>query len=167
MEMASWLKSADNIRSHLSRCLRYCCAFLVLALFVLVFIQVLFRFVFKHPFDWAEELARYAFIWVSMLGAVLGVEQRAHFYVDMLANKLTSDKRRILDLGMRAIVFLFLVALGYVSINLTTVMGSQLSPILNLPLSYAVIVLPIGFFGMGTYILFCGIFQDLGQDAQE
>ena len=160
MEIGAMMQSVHSFRGYLSIALRYCCAFLAFILTALVFIQVLFRFVFRHPFDWAEELARYFFIWVSILGAVLAIEAKAHFYVDIFPNMLSPKNRRILDLSMRGIVFLFLAAVACVSIKLTIIMGSQLSPVLNVPLSYVAIVLPIGFFIMCFFLLFSGIFQE-------
>ena len=35
------------------------------------------------PYIWTEELARFVFIWMIMLGAMLGVRESAHFDVDI------------------------------------------------------------------------------------
>lgn len=154
------------IRRSVARALRYCCAALILVLTALVFVQVMFRFVFRTPFDWAEEVTRYCFIWVSLLGAILGVDARAHFYVDVVPNLLGARKRKVLDVSLRAIVLVFLAAVGAVSVRLAIVMGDQLSPVLDLPLSYIAVAVPIGLFGMCGFLLFSGMFADAEREPK-
>lgn len=153
------MDSVQALRRSVVAVLRGSCAFLMFALAALVLFQVTFRFVFRTPFDWAEELARYSFIWVSMLGAILGVDAKAHFYVDILPSKLSPRARRGLDLALRTVVFVFLAVVAYLSVTLVTVMRSQTSPILELPLGYMAIALPIGFFGMCAFVLVTGTFE--------
>lgn len=31
--------------------------------------QVIMRYVFQHPLTWSEELARYIFVWIALLGS--------------------------------------------------------------------------------------------------
>lgn len=153
------------IRRSVARALRYCCATLILVLTALVFVQVAFRFV-RTPFDWAEEVTRYCFIWVSLLGAILGVDARAHFYVDVVPNLLGARQRQILDVSLRAIVVVFLAAVGAVSVRLAIVMGDQFSPVLGLPLSYIAVAVPIGLFGMCGFLLFSGMFADAEREPR-
>jgi TRAP-type transport system small permease protein len=150
----------QTAKRHVERVLRYCCVLLILALVALVFVQVVFRFVFRAPFDWAEELARYFFTWVSVLGAVLAVDARAHFHVDIVPNLLDRRHRHWLDLVLRVAAFVFLAVVVVVSVRLVRVMGTQSSPVLELPLSYLAVALPIGLSGMCLFLLFGGLFQE-------
>lgn len=50
---------------------------------IVVALQVLTRFVLHLPFLWSEEVARFLFFWVVMLGAAMGVKARRHFVVDV------------------------------------------------------------------------------------
>ncbi len=148
------------VTRHVERALRYCCAVMILVLVALVFVQVVFRFVFRTPFDWAEELARYVFTWVSVLGAVLAVDARAHFHVDIVPNLLDRRWRNRLDLVLRAIAFVFLMIVLVASVRLVQVMGTQSSPVLDLPLSYLALALPVGFSGMCLFLLVSKLFQE-------
>ena len=53
------------------------------ALTIVVLLQVLTRFVLHVPMIWSEELARFLFFWVVMLGAALSVKNRRHFVIDV------------------------------------------------------------------------------------
>lgn len=52
---------------------------------VLVFGNAVGRYAFNSGFASSEELARVLFVWVVFLGAVIGVRERTHIGMDMLA----------------------------------------------------------------------------------
>jgi TRAP-type C4-dicarboxylate transport system permease small subunit len=52
---------------------------------VVMFTQVVLRYVFNEPFTWAEELSRYCFVWIVYLGAAIASKRAAHLKVDYLA----------------------------------------------------------------------------------
>jgi TRAP-type C4-dicarboxylate transport system permease small subunit len=53
------------------------------ALTIVVAIQVLTRFVLHVPVIWSEEVARFLFFWVALLGAAMSVRTRRHFVIDV------------------------------------------------------------------------------------
>src|SRR4030042_5837510 len=55
---------------------------------LVVFLQVFFRYALGRPLVWSEEMARYLFVWLSILGASLGVQKRGHFGLDLFYRKL-------------------------------------------------------------------------------
>ena len=56
----------------------------VAILIVPVTLQILSRFTdFVPAFIWTEELSRFMFIWMVMLGAMVGVREKSHFDVDV------------------------------------------------------------------------------------
>ena len=52
------------------------------------FANVLARYFFNSPIQWAEELARYSFIWVVFLGAVVCTKRKRHIVIDILQQSL-------------------------------------------------------------------------------
>jgi TRAP-type transport system small permease protein len=57
------------------------------ALTAVVALQVLTRFVLHAPFIWSEEVARFLFFWVVLLGAAMSVRRRRHFVVDVTGGR--------------------------------------------------------------------------------
>lgn len=56
---------------------------------VFVIVQEVFRrFVLNYSSAWAEELARYAFIYMGWIGAAAAVKERAHIRFDVLLTRL-------------------------------------------------------------------------------
>jgi TRAP-type C4-dicarboxylate transport system permease small subunit len=49
---------------------------------VTIFMEVFRRFALSYSSIWAEEIARYAFIYVSWIGASAAIKERAHIRID-------------------------------------------------------------------------------------
>lgn len=66
---------------------------LLLALYVtivvVIFMEVVRRFVLSYSSIWGEEIARYAFIYLAWIGASAGVRDRAHIRIDVLFHYLS------------------------------------------------------------------------------
>ncbi len=60
----------------------YTCIVLLGIMAVVVFIQVIFRFVVKASLPWSEETSRYLLVWITFLGASAGVKTGAHVGVE-------------------------------------------------------------------------------------
>lgn len=102
---------------------------------ILVLIQIAFRYVFSSPLGWTDELSRYLFIWVSLLGAAVGVRKKSHISIDFLVQKLNAKTRFIFSLATNSFIILFLVVLGIQSIKYANLNIDQLSPILGVSMS--------------------------------
>jgi len=55
---------------------------------VLVFGNVVLRYGFNSGITVSEELSRLFFVWLTFLGAIVGLHERAHLGVDMLVQRL-------------------------------------------------------------------------------
>lgn len=116
---------------------------LVVAVCVVVLLQVLMRYLFAYPNPWSEEVSRFCFIWLSLLGASLAVEHRAHFGFDQVTRALAPRAKRVVEVFAGAVVLLFsllLIATGIALMNLT--MGER-SPALNLPVALVYAAAPL------------------------
>lgn len=58
------------------------------AMVVMVFGNVIMRYVFNSGIPISEELSRYAFIWLTYLGAMIAMREGGHLGVDTLIKKL-------------------------------------------------------------------------------
>lgn len=63
-------------------------------LFGVVLLQVGFRYILDSPFVWSEELSRYLFIWISLLGWTLAARNKTHINVVLLLNLCPPGLRR-------------------------------------------------------------------------
>ena len=61
---------------------KYLCVVLMSVMTLIIFIQVVARYVFQNSLSWSEELARYIFIWLVYLGISYGCQMRKHIKID-------------------------------------------------------------------------------------
>ena len=58
------------------------CMTLLTAFTIILFIQVIMRYVFNSSLPWSEELSRYMFIWMVYLGVSYGAKQMKHLKIE-------------------------------------------------------------------------------------
>lgn len=61
---------------------------------VVITVQVALRYFFNESLSWAEELTRYTIVWMSFIGASMGVRRGGHISVDLLATMVRPALRR-------------------------------------------------------------------------
>lgn len=115
-------------------------AALMLITSVLVFTQVLTRYVFVYSIAWVEELTRFLMIWMVLLGTAVAVRQKQHIVIDiadMLIKNPSHMKYYRLFLSVAGVAFsLTLCILSYIVVERTASYG-QLSGALRIPMYFA------------------------------
>ena len=84
---------------------------------VVVFLQVIFRFILHASLPWSEEASRYIMIWISLLGASVGLRHKAHIGVEALFNYLGTAKRRLFSLLIGFVQVYFFGAMIFYACN--------------------------------------------------
>lgn len=133
----------------------------IFALLVLdVLWQVFYRNILNRSSSFTEELARFAMIWLAILGAAYLNGQRAHLAMDFLLRKLPEAKKRrrliIIECLMLLFAFFVLVLGGINLVYITTHLG-QVSSALNLPLGVVYAIVPFS----GMLIIFYSVYHIL------
>ena len=118
-------------------------AAMVAAITAVTFAQVFTRYVTESPFIWTEEVARYLFVWITLIGAAAAVRVHAHFGLDILRRYLP-PLRGFLGAVTMLIVAGFLALLFYTGIAETRQAALQLSPALQVRMHWAYLALPVG-----------------------
>lgn len=116
---------------------------LVITVAVVVLLQVLMRYLFAYPNPWSEEVSRFCFIWVSLLGASLAVENRAHFGFDQVTGKLAPRMKKAVEVGARVVVLTFAILLIGTGVALMDLTMGERSPALNLPVALVYAAAPV------------------------
>lgn len=80
---------------------RYCkaldalIALLLAAMVLLVFGNVVLRYVFNSGITVSEEMSRWMFVWLTFIGAVIAVHRHAHLGTDALVGRLPAGGKRV------------------------------------------------------------------------
>lgn len=112
---------------------------------IVIFSQVVMRYVMQNSLVWSEEIARYAFIWMIYIGVSYAIKQDKHIRTDALT-LLFKDKGKIILAIIGNVLFLiFAIVLTVYGFEIVTRI-TRMSPALEIPLSwvYAAPVVGLG-----------------------
>jgi TRAP-type C4-dicarboxylate transport system permease small subunit len=133
------------------RLLTWLLAFAVAILIIPVSIQIISRFTALIPaYIWTEEMSRFFFIWMVMIGAMLGLRERLHFDVDVWPD-LPPRKDALLRILANIFVLIFTGVIIWWGIEFTKFGWNQTSELADLPMWLIFIAWPIA--GV-TWLLF-------------
>lgn len=117
--------------------------------------NVVMRYVFNSPIQWAEEFSRYAFIWVVFLGAAACSKRKTHIVIDAVTALLPSRGRALCALMVETVVLVLMGAITYYGYTLCT-MATQATSTLKIPQYVVYAVVPFsaalsGFHALGGF----------------
>ena len=123
--------------NHYCRLLNLLMVVALALMVVLVFGNVVMRYGFNSGFTLSEELSRWLFVWMTFLGAVVALNERAHLGTDTLVSRLPARGKRFC-LGLSYILMLYICWLVFA--------GSWEQTKVNLTSTSAVMEVSMGFF---------------------
>ena len=95
------------------RLLKVALTSLMLLMVVPVVLQILSRYSGLIPrYIWTEEVARFCFVWIVMIGSMIAVREESHFKVDLLPEPDTARQAGVNSLVVH--VLMMMVFLIYV-----------------------------------------------------
>lgn len=141
--LADWAETAT----------RPVCVVAFAVMIVVVFYEVVARFVFSRPTFWSEPLARMVLVWVVLMGFSLGTRHREHIRIDGVAVAAPAWLQRIFA-RLR-----WCAALGFAAVLLVS--GTQLAlqnlvqdiPGLEISVFWVYLAVPISAFLVILYVV--------------
>jgi len=109
-----------------------------------VFLQVVMRFLGLSGIDGLEEIPRYLFVWLIMIGAASAMQRDEHTVLDYFLNRFGPRLRAlvvVLTTGAAIWLFAFLIKISFVLVPNAQL---QTSAGLGLPLGYVFAAIPVG-----------------------
>ena len=123
-------------------------AILFAVMVIAFFYQIVLRFLFESGNSWAEELTRYAFIWMSMLGSSVATRRSRNMDVDFVVKRLPKTIKIINSIITKGLIIAFLMVIIIYGFSLVSITFKQLSPGLRVPMAYMYAAIPVGGFLM-------------------
>lgn len=115
---------------------------------IIIFVQVVMRYVFNDSLSWSEELSRYLLIWMVNIGISYAVKKKCHVRITALDTMLPQRFKKILDIFSSLLVLCFagtVMYLGYLVVAFNQKMGQVSQAMEFLPVWIVYLAVPIGF----------------------
>ena len=122
--------------------------------------QIFTRTFLRVPFAWTDEVARFSFLYFCFLGGVMTLRYKLHLGIDFFESKMPPKAKFLNRIFVCGMVIAFGLFLALQSMRLIDIVGTQLTPILRIPMRYIYLALPVAGFlysFLGFYQLYCHI----------
>lgn len=150
----------NRVSSLLDRILGAMLIGLFFVLVAVVVIQVGSRYLTDSPTTATDEMARFALIWLGLLGAAYASGRMRHLSIDLLPEALAWPARRWLLFFLQLLVLFFagyIMLYGGTSLVMTTLSSAQTTPVLGWYMGWIYLALPLS----GAFIAFHACLQML------
>jgi len=131
--------------SHYINSFSISCGYFFIVLGVmLIFMEVVLRYVFNFGFRWVEELTCYSFIYVALLGASTVSKDNEQMKIDVFRKLFSPGLQYSISLVFSALTLLFLGVLTYEGIKFFKVGLGGKSAALEVNLAIPYLAVPLG-----------------------
>lgn len=107
---------------------------------ILVFGNVLLRYLFNSGITWAEEFSRFLFVWLIFLGAIGALKENHHLGFTSLVQRMPPLPKKITYIVSNILVVFCLWILFEGSLAMTSMTQNTLSPGTGIPVAYMYVV---------------------------
>lgn len=121
------------------------CVCLMSFMTVIIFIQVVMRYVMHNSLSWSEELARYCFIWLIYIGVAYGCKLMKHIKIDAALHLFPEKIRPYIVITGEVPVFAVYIVVTGVELTYKQWEFGKISPALGLPLQFINAAPVVGF----------------------
>lgn len=118
------------------RVLSAICALLMAAMVVLVFGNVVLRYVFSTGWLISEEISRWMFVWMVFIGSIVALRENAHLGTDMVVVRLPPRARRVCTVAAQLIMLYISWLMLSGSWSQVEINAGTEAPVSGLPLSF-------------------------------
>ena len=117
---------------------------------VFAFLQVVARYALPQAPTWTEEGARYAFIWMSMMGASAAARHCSNASVDLLDTLFRGKGKDIHFVILQFFILAAVIIIIPYGVEMVGQMMMRSSSALGIPMGYMYLSIPIGCVGIAV-----------------
>lgn len=143
--MSSWIKKTSEVIYRIERPVL---GILIAAVVILLFSNVILRYLFNAPLAWADEIARFLFTWTSFIGASAAIKKKGHVAIDNFVTRLSARNQAGVKLIGNSAIIIAMVFLIVYSIMMMKMFSSASLSSVAIPQNYLYVSLPLSAFFM-------------------
>ena len=115
----------------------------MLAITVVLFAGVVWRYFFVDPLTWTDEIARLLFVWLAFVGAAVGVKRGVHSAVIVFESRMPLRWQRLMALLALAATALMACVLVYAGAAETIINSKQVLPVTRVSRAWQYLAVPL------------------------
>ncbi|WP_018924886.1 TRAP transporter small permease [Salsuginibacillus kocurii] len=141
--MVSVLKTYKRVVGWLNYIVGFTIAILLFAMTVLIFWQVFARFVMGSPLRFSEEFARFAMVWLTMLGAAYAYRKGSLISVDLIQEIAGPKLTKVFNIIAFTLSAAFAGVLVVFGVEMTQNVSGQSGPSTGISMAWPNLAIPL------------------------
>ncbi len=110
---------------------------------IIVFTDVVLRYIFKQGFAWTQEIATLMLVWFSLIGMAIGVLEKIHISIEMFTAKLPEKAISVLETINHILIAVFGGAMVYYGLLIMNMTKMSTMPATKMPSAVLYVILPL------------------------
>ena len=111
---------------------------------LVLFIQIVMRYVFNHPLIWSEELARYLFIWMAFIGIGYGIKYDLHIKMEAFLAIFPQTAQQVVVIITEVVTIIFMGIILIPGLQFAIHTGHVPSSAMGIPMYWVYSAFPVG-----------------------
>ena len=137
------MSALHQLRKGIDKILGTVCIVLFAIMVIVGTYQIVTRFVFNSPSTVSEELLTYTFAWMAMFATAYVFGKRDHMKMTFVVDKLSSEKRKVLDIAIEVLIIVFAAVLIYGGFTIMDLTMTQKTASLGVSMGVIYSVMPV------------------------
>jgi len=134
-----------KINGYLALFCKWLIMVMIPVMVIVIFVQVILRYVFASSLSWAEELARYLLVCISCLGSALAVREGEHISLVFLKNRIPKKIKPLAVLLSHVLLIVFFAFGALQGFKLSFSQWIEKTSALQMPMTFPTITIPVAF----------------------
>jgi len=138
---AEWLSNFSNLINKGAKYFVFC---LMIFLVVIVFTEVIARYLFNTSLRYTEEIVIYSMVWLGLIGAGIAVKENTLISISSLLQSFSPKIAKFIKIIGNLMIIILLFWIVKSGINYTLRNINQLSPTMQISMMYPYLSIPVG-----------------------
>lgn len=138
----------------------------LLAIILVVCLQTFFRYVVFNSLPWSEELSRYLFVALILLGVSVSISRDSLVRMDLIDGALSQRAKSVLHIVRQVIALVISAGIAYESVGLLKLGAFRKSPAMQIPMHYVYSIVLIAFV-LATFCAFVKLLNVLREEREK
>ncbi len=139
------MESIRGLFTRVQSVARTIIALCMIAMMTVIFVQTATRYVVFYSIPWSEEVSRYLYVTLTLLGLNLAMTSKSLVRIDIIDHKISKGALKYLNLFREALTVVITVLFFYSSFGMIDVSQFQSSPALGMSMQIMYSILGLGF----------------------
>lgn len=149
------MKLSKIISNGIFKCEKILVIILIPVMLIAMVLDIFFRYFLSSPLIWGQELALYAFVWSSFIGASMSIKSKEAVAVTIMVDRINPKISNILITVGLFVSTVFSIYILYLSINWITdpTILFQTSVTTQTPMIYMYMCIPVSLLFMSIHFI--------------